>query len=105
MHVTTVPNKLLYVSKHAIIRYQQRIENVDAAEATRRLRAIAEPLRKAEPGCWSITSRKLGPPCQVQVTINPNRSSAITSVYCVTNAQKTRALKNRNWFERERLPA
>jgi hypothetical protein len=97
MQVNSVPNKLLYVSKHAIERYQQRIENCKPEEVIQRLRKIVEPHRKAKPGSWSIESRKCGPPCKVQFTINEDGSGGITSVYCVTDAQKTRALVDRNW--------
>lgn len=97
MQVNNVPNKLLYISKHAILRYQQRIENAKPEEVIRRLRKMMEPHRKAAEGHWSFETRKCGPACKIQFTVNPDGSAVVTSVYCVTDAQKTRALVDRNW--------
>lgn len=86
----------IFVTKHAIERYQQRIENIEAPEAIRRLRAIAEPHRKIGEGEYRIESRKSGPPVCAKIVVG-NGEFSIVSVYPVTNAQIIRAAKNKNW--------
>lgn len=85
----------IFITKHAIERYQQRIENVPDGEAVRRLRTMAEPHRLVPAGVYTVESRKAGPPASIKIVANGE--FAVLSVYPVTNAQKARAAKHRNW--------
>lgn len=88
----------MFISAHAIQRYQERIENVPSEEVIRRLRAIITPHRKAPPGTYSIESRKAGPPVSVKLIVSD--TFGITTVYPVTTNQVTRSMKAGNWMPR-----
>lgn len=95
--MTTVARRPpLFVSLHAIQRYQQRVENVIDHEAIMRLRTMMEPHRTLPKGHYIIESNRHGPPCQAKVIVK-DEETVIVTVFPTSDHQVTRALADRNW--------
>jgi len=88
--------RTVFISLHAIQRYQERIENVSREVATQRLRDIVTPHKSVAEGTYSIESRKVGPPVSVKVVVTGSMVD-VPTVYPVTNNQIARAVKAKNW--------
>ena len=88
----------VFVSKHAVTRYQERIENVPMTEVCSRIRTTVAPHILTAPGEYRISSRKKGPPFDVIVVVFPGGQAEVKTIFPVTNTQITRALKDKSWY-------
>jgi len=91
--------RTVFVSLHAIQRYQERIENVSREVANQRLRDIVIPHKGMSDGSYSVESRKFGPPVSVKVVVSGSMVD-IPTVYPVTDNQITRSMKTSSWRSR-----
>ncbi len=93
--------KLIYVSRHAIERYRERIENVAPLEVIARLRAGVTPHRTLPPGVWNLEMAKKGPGARVKLIVD-ERAVNVVTVHPLTDAQEVRGMQKGNWDGRER---